>query len=67
MLVVGAEGTDFVDGARRAAYAGYGALKVLLLGGDHHRMRQAARIADLVERFAAIKEVTGWASTCTAT
>jgi len=60
MLVLGVEGSDFPDAARRAVDAGYGALKILLFGGEHHRMRQAARIADLVERFAAVREATGW-------
>jgi galactonate dehydratase len=49
-----------VEAARSAVAAGYSALKVLLFQEDHHRMRQAARIADLVERFAAIREATGW-------
>lgn len=39
---------------------GYTALKVILFQDDHHLMRQAARIADLVARFAAIRETVGW-------
>ena len=49
-----------VDAARRAVDAGYTALKVLLFQEEHHEMRQAARIDDLVTRFAAIRETTGW-------
>ena len=39
---------------------GYSALKILLFQNEHHQMRQAARIKDLVERFAAIREAVGW-------
>jgi galactonate dehydratase len=39
---------------------GYTALKVILFQHDHHGQRQAARIADLVARFAAIRETVGW-------
>ena len=39
---------------------GYSALKILLFQNEHHQMRQAARINDLVERFAAIREAVGW-------
>jgi galactonate dehydratase len=39
---------------------GYTALKILLFQNEHHSMRQAARIDDLVIRFAAIRETVGW-------
>ena len=39
---------------------GYGALKVLLFQEHHHAVRQAARIEDLVQRFAAVRETVGW-------
>ena len=39
---------------------GYTALKVILFQHDHHGGRQASRIADLVGRFAAIRETVGW-------
>ena len=39
---------------------GYTALKVILFQHDHHGARQAARIADLVARFSAIRETVGW-------
>ncbi|HTT90821.1 MAG TPA: mandelate racemase/muconate lactonizing enzyme family protein [Acidimicrobiales bacterium] len=62
MRVVGTGTVDEVVGsARRAVYdEGYGALKVLLFQPEHHRMRQAERIGDLVTRFAAVREAVGW-------
>ena len=53
--------TRSVRAARRAVDdEGYTALKILLFQHDHHLMRQAARIDDLVARFAAIRETVGW-------
>jgi galactonate dehydratase len=50
-----------VESSRRAvADEGYTALKILLFQHDHHLLRQAARIEDLVARFAAIRETVGW-------
>lgn len=62
MRVVDTGTTDEVVAAARAAVEddGYTALKILLFQDEHHRMRQAARIADLVARFAAIRETVGW-------
>ena len=52
---------DLVAAARRAVEVeGYGALKVLLFQNEHHLMRQAGRIEDLVSRFAAVREIVGW-------
>jgi galactonate dehydratase len=52
---------ELVEAARRAVEVeGYGALKVLLFQNEHHAMRQAARIDDLVARFAAVRETVGW-------
>jgi galactonate dehydratase len=52
---------EVVASARRAVdVEGYTALKVILFQHDHHPQRQAARIADLVNRFAAIRESVGW-------
>jgi galactonate dehydratase len=52
---------EVVEAARRAVDDdGYGALKIILFQHDHHPMRQAARIDDLVARFAAIRETVGW-------
>jgi galactonate dehydratase len=52
---------EVVASARRAVDdEGYTALKVILFQHDLHTQRQAARIADLVARFAAIRETVGW-------
>ena len=52
---------ELVASARYAVEVeGYGALKVLLFQNRHHAMRQAARIDDLVGRFAAVRESVGW-------
>jgi galactonate dehydratase len=62
MRVVGT-GTleEVAASARRAVEVeGYGALKVLLFQPEHHGMRQAQRIEDLVKRFAAVRETVGW-------
>jgi galactonate dehydratase len=49
------------EAARRSvADEGYTALKILLFQDDHHGMRQARRIDDLVARFAAVRETVGW-------
>jgi galactonate dehydratase len=50
-----------VEASRRAVRDdGYTALKILLFQHDHHGARHAARIEDLVARFAAIRETVGW-------
>jgi galactonate dehydratase len=52
---------EVVAASRRAVdEERYTALKVILFQHDHHPQRQAARIADLVARFAAIRETVGW-------
>lgn len=52
---------ELVESARRSIEdEGYGALKILLFQDEHHLMRQAARIDDLVARFAAVRETVGW-------
>jgi galactonate dehydratase len=62
MRVVETGTTDqVVAAARKAAEVdGYTALKIILFQPEHHQMRQAERISDLVLRFAAIREVVGW-------
>jgi galactonate dehydratase len=50
-----------VEASRRAVQdEGYGALKILLFQEDHHGMRHARRLDDLVGRFAAVRETVGW-------
>ena len=52
---------ELVAAAHRAVEAeGYSALKILLFQNEHHAMRQAARIEDLVARFSAVRETVGW-------
>ncbi|MGA3216673.1 MAG: mandelate racemase/muconate lactonizing enzyme family protein [Acidimicrobiales bacterium] len=52
---------ELIASARRAVEVeGYSALKILLFQNEHHTMRQAARIGDLVSRFAAVRETVGW-------
>jgi galactonate dehydratase len=52
---------EVVNAARRAVEEeGYSALKIILFQHEHHAMRQAARIEDLVSRFAAIRDAVGW-------
>ncbi len=62
MRVVDTGTLDEVVAASRRAVKdeGYTALKVILFQHDHHGERQAARIADLVARFSAIRETVGW-------
>jgi galactonate dehydratase len=62
MLVLPTGTSDEVVKAARGAVEdeGYTALKILLFQNEHHQMRQAERIGDLVERFAAIREAVGW-------
>lgn len=48
-----------VEGAVEAQNAGYTAIKVLLYQHEHHLMRHAEKIEDLVERFGAIRSATG--------
>ncbi|MDA8296521.1 MAG: mandelate racemase/muconate lactonizing enzyme family protein [Actinomycetota bacterium] len=51
---------EVVSSSVKAVEEGYTALKILLFQNEHHQMRQAARIQDLVERFAAIRDAVGW-------
>ena len=62
MRVVDTGSVDSVaEAARRAVEVeGYTALKIILFQHDHHRMRQAARLDDMVARLAAVREVVGW-------
>ncbi|HZC25888.1 MAG TPA: mandelate racemase/muconate lactonizing enzyme family protein [Actinopolymorphaceae bacterium] len=59
-VISGRSGDEVAKAATDAASAGYTAVKVILYGREHHAMRHAARLADLVERFAAIRDAVGW-------
>lgn len=50
---------EVVADAVAAQAAGYTAIKVLLFQHEHHQQRHAARIADMVERTAAIRDAVG--------
>ena len=61
MLVINYGTIDAVVAECRDAVArGYSALKILLFQDEHHGMRHGARLQDLVERTAAIREAVGW-------
>jgi len=61
MLVIDYGTVDqVVASCRDAVSRGYTALKILLFQEEHHRMRHGARLRDLVERTAAIREAVGW-------
>lgn len=50
---------EVVAGALEAQEAGYTAIKVLLYQHEHHLMRHAEKIEDLVGRFGAIRSAVG--------
>lgn len=50
---------EVVAASLTAQAAGYTAIKVLLFQHEHHAQRHAQRIADLVRRFAAIRDAVG--------
>jgi galactonate dehydratase len=61
MLVINYGTVDqVVAECRDAVSRGYTALKILLFQEEHHGMRHGARLQDLVERAAAIREAVGW-------
>ena len=61
MLVLNYGTLDAVIAEAKAGVAeGYSAIKVLLFQREHHLMRHGARLKDLVDRMAAIREAVGW-------
>lgn len=50
---------EVVAASVEAQEGGYTAIKVLLYQHEHHLMRHAQKLADLVERFGAIRSATG--------
>ncbi|MCU1420855.1 MAG: hypothetical protein JWN36_506 [Microbacteriaceae bacterium] len=50
---------EVVEAAVAAQNEGYTAIKVLLFQHEHHQQRHAERTADLVARFAAIRDAVG--------
>jgi galactonate dehydratase len=59
-VISGHSAEEVATACADAVRAGYTAVKVILFGHEHHGMRQAQRIADLVGRFTAIRETVGW-------
>ena len=59
-VISGRSAGEVAAAAAEAATAGYTAVKVILFGHEHHAMRHAARLADLVGRFEAIRDTVGW-------
>ena len=61
MRLLGHGSTESVANQAAAAVAyGYTAVKVDLHQSEHHQMSHGSRIADLVSRVAAVREVIGW-------
>lgn len=61
MLVVPYGTIDEVAAASKAAVEeGYTALKIMVFQPEHHLMRHGARVKDMVDRMAAIREAVGW-------
>ncbi len=61
MLVVPYGTIDEVAAASKAAVEeGYTALKIMVFQPEHHVMRHGARVKDMVDRMAAIREAVGW-------
>ena len=51
---------EVIAEAKNGVSEGYSSIKVLLFQREHHKMRHGARLADLVDRMAAIREAVGW-------
>lgn len=51
---------EILTEARMGVEAGYTALKVLLFQKEHHKMHHGARLKDMVQRMAALREAVGW-------
>ncbi|MDB5542119.1 MAG: hypothetical protein JWQ89_3846 [Devosia sp.] len=51
---------EVAQSCKKAADDGYTALKVMVYQPEHHLMAFGAKVKDMVERMAAIREVVGW-------
>lgn len=51
---------EVAQSCKKAAGEGYTALKVMVFQPEHHQMAFGAKVKDMVERMAAIREVVGW-------
>jgi galactonate dehydratase len=58
-VVFGNSKEDLIADSLKAQKEGYTAIKIILHQHDHHQMRHAQKIADLVDRMASLREAVG--------
>jgi galactonate dehydratase len=58
-VVFGGTKEDLIANSLQAQKEGYTAIKVILHEHDHHQMRHAQKIADLVDRMGSLREAVG--------
>ena len=58
-VVFGNSKEDLIADSLKAQKEGYSAIKIILHQHDHHQMRHAEKIADLVDRMASLREAVG--------
>jgi galactonate dehydratase len=58
-VVFGNSKEDLISDSLKAQNEGYTAIKIILHQHDHHQMRHAQKIADLVDRMASLRDAVG--------
>ena len=58
-VVFGNSKEDLIADSLKAQKEGYTAIKIILHQHDHHQMRHAEKIADLVDRMASLRDAVG--------
>ena len=58
-VVFGNSKEDLIADSLKAQKEGYSAIKIILHQHDHHQMRHAEKIADLVDRMASLRDAVG--------
>jgi galactonate dehydratase len=58
-VVLGNSKEDLISDSLKAQKEGYSAIKIILHQHDHHQMRHAEKIADLVDRMASLRDAVG--------
>lgn len=58
-VVFGNSKEELISDSLKAQNEGYTAIKIILHQHDHHQMRHAQKIADLVDRMASLREAVG--------
>jgi len=58
-VVFGNSKEDLISDSLKAQKEGYSAIKIILHQHDHHQMRHAEKIADLVDRMASLRDAVG--------